>query len=92
MQGNAGDSKVAEVAAIQASEHPCNSACFDQSGSVIAVACDDSLVRCYEASTGNLLSTMQGHTDAVQCAIFGRNAAQPFLITGSTDCSFRTWQ
>ena len=84
--------KVAEVAAIQASEHPCNSACFDQSGSVIAVACDDSLVRCYEASTGNLLSTMQGHTDAVQCAIFGRNAAQPFLITGSTDCSFRTWQ
>ena len=75
-----------------ASEHPCNSACFDLSGALSRSRATTRSCAATRRCAGNLLSTMQGNTDAVQCAIFGRNAAQPFLITGSTDCSFRTWR
>ena len=85
--------KVAELAAISASQHPCNTAAFDLSGRVVAVACDDSVVRCYDPQSGELLQTMSGHSDAVQCCAFGSSATAPsFLITGGSDCTFRTWQ
>ena len=84
--------KVAEIAHIAASQHPANAAKFDPSGKIIAVACDDSVVRCYDGE-GTLTGTMSGHSDAVQCCAFGSSpAASSFLVTGSTDCTFRTWQ
>ena len=53
---------------------------------------DDAVVRCYKTD-GELVTTMSGHTDAVQCCAFGSSQASPcFLVTGSTDCTFRTWQ
>ena len=85
--------KVSEVCAVAASQHPCNAASFDLSGKVVAVACDDSLVRCYDPDDGSLLHTMSGHSDAVQSLVFGSTAATPsFLVTGGSDCTFRTWQ
>ena len=56
---------------------------------MIAAACDDSSVRCYDVSSGALLQTMTGHTDAVQSCAFAPNSS--FLVTGGSDCTFRTW-
>ena len=83
--------KVAEIACIGASQHPANAACFDASGKMIAVACDDAIVRAYD-TMGNLQTQMSGHSDAVQCCAFTSQPGQTLLVTGSTDCTFRTWQ
>ena len=83
--------KVAETCTISASQHPANAAVFDAAGKNVAVACDDAVVRVYDTA-GTLLNTMSGHTDAVQCAVFGSSQqGQSCLVSGSTDCTFRTW-
>merc|ERR1712072_228846 len=83
--------KVAEIVCIAASQHPANAACFDPSGKTVAVACDDAVVRCYDSS-GGLLNTMQGHSDAVQCCVFGASPQSPtLLVTGSTDTTLAVY-
>ena len=83
--------KVAEITAVPTSQYPANGAVFDTTGKIIAVACDDSVVRCYDMA-GALQTTMTGHTDAVQCLAFGSNSTMSnFLVTGSSDTTVRTW-
>ena len=81
--------KVLERVAIQASQHPCNAAVFDPSGGAIAVACDDHVVRVYDVTSAELLTTLSGHKDAVQCAAFSSDGT---LVTGASDCTYRTWK
>ena len=55
------------------------------------MACDDSVVRCYDVDSGALQQTMSGHTDAVQSIAFS-NLGAGFLVSGSSDFTFRTWK
>ena len=81
--------KVMERVCITTGRHPCTAASFDPSGKSIAVACDDAVVRCYDES-GASLTQLAGHSDAVQCVVFV--GAGEMLVTGSSDCTFRTWK
>ncbi len=56
---------------------------------VLAVASDDGKVRLYAAKTGEQVSELVGHEDAVQAAAF--DPASQFMVTCSSDNTFRLW-
>lgn len=58
-------------------------------GSTIAAACHDSLVRLWDAESGELLHKLTGHTDEIQCVDFTPDGLQ--LASGSRDRSLRLW-
>ncbi|KAG2344619.1 WD40 repeat-like protein [Suillus weaverae] len=47
----------------------------------------ESSVKIRDAKTGRLVATLKGHTDAVRCLAWDGKT----LISGSYDCSIRTW-
>lgn len=71
--------------------HPVNEAQFDRSGKVIGVASDSGLVKVYnvEGSEEHELGSLEGHDGAVQCLRFDPRGQ--YLISGSSDASFRLW-
>lgn len=77
------------MTAVAAGRHPCNSVVFDPSGTVVAAACDDAMIRCFDAQQGTLLQSLSGHADAVQCCRF--TADSHMLVSGASDMSYRTW-
>jgi WD40 repeat protein len=56
---------------------------------VLAVASDDGKVRLYAAKTGEQVSELVGHEDAVQAAAF--DPAAQFMVTCGSDNTFRLW-
>lgn len=73
----------------QVSEHPLNRVRFDRSGDVVALACDDGHVYTYSMPDGEVQGNLAGHEDAVQSLAFDPNGE--FLVTASSDCSFKLW-
>jgi len=67
-----------------------NSCSFDKSGLVVAVACDDGILRLYSEAEGKLENQLRGHEDAIQDVKFDNNSKA--LVTCSSDCSFFVWQ
>lgn len=67
-----------------------NSCAFDKNGSIIAVACDDGMLRLYSEAEGKLENQLKGHEDSVQDVKFDNNSRA--LITCSSDTSFYVWQ
>ncbi|KAG1881927.1 quinon protein alcohol dehydrogenase-like superfamily [Suillus tomentosus] len=48
-----------------------------------------STIRIWNAMTGELVATLEGHTDWVWCLVWTSDGKT--LISGSSDCSIRTW-
>eukprot|EP00672_Neobodo_designis_P025106 CAMPEP_0174851516 /NCGR_PEP_ID=MMETSP1114-20130205/23229_1 /TAXON_ID=312471 /ORGANISM="Neobodo designis, Strain CCAP 1951/1" /LENGTH=579 /DNA_ID=CAMNT_0016086057 /DNA_START=65 /DNA_END=1804 /DNA_ORIENTATION=+ len=69
--------------------HPANSVAFDKSGSLLAVASDDSTIKIISIADEKV-STLKGHEDAVQCAVFDM-ATNGFLVSCGSDTTVRYW-
>ncbi|KAG2751654.1 WD40 repeat-like protein [Suillus brevipes Sb2] len=50
---------------------------------------DASLIKIWDAKTGKLVATLKGHTNTVRCLAWTKDGKT--LISGSLDCSIRTW-
>lgn len=66
-----------------------NSCAFDKSGVILAVACDDGVLRLYNENDGRLENQLKGHEDAIQDVKFDYNSKA--LVTCSSDASFFVW-
>lgn len=68
-----------------------NQAKFDRSGQYVLVASEDTTVKVFNLLTKEKESELKGHEDAVLDLCFD-NSKEGYLITSSSDCSFRVWQ
>lgn len=62
---------------------------FDRSGSRLVCASDDSTVKVYDLEKRALVAELKGHEDAVQSVQF--DPTDRFIVSGSSDCTFRIW-
>ncbi len=69
--------------------HPANSVSFDKSGTLLAVASDDTTVKLIN-TTDDKISILRGHEDAVQCAVFDP-LTNGFLVSCGSDATVRYW-
>ncbi|XP_066922573.1 apoptotic protease-activating factor 1-like [Clytia hemisphaerica] len=54
------------------------------------VSCgSDHLVKVWDSVNGKILSTLEGHSDSVNCCCFSSDDKR--IITASSDCTIRTW-
>ena len=67
-----------------------NNAILDKSCTYVFAASEDSSVKVYNLLTKEKESELKGHEDAVLDLCFD-NGKEGFLITASSDCSFRLW-
>jgi WD40 repeat protein len=68
-----------------------NNAVFDKSCSYVFVASEDSSVKVYNLHSKEKEAELKGHEDAVLDLCFD-NGKEGYLLTASSDCSFRLWQ
>ena len=68
-----------------------NNAIFDKSCTYVFAASEDSSVKVYNLHSKEKENELKGHEDAVLDLCFD-NGKDGFLITASSDCSFRLWQ
>lgn len=69
--------------------HPSNSVSFDKSGTLLAVASDDTTIKIISL-LDEKISVLRGHEDAVQCAVFDP-ATNGFLVSCGSDATVRYW-
>jgi WD40 repeat protein len=74
---------------FQCGPHPANSVAFDKSGTLLAVASDDSTIKIISLLDEKIF-TLKGHEDAVQCAVFDMNT-NAFLVSCGNDTTVRYW-
>ena len=92
--GTFGSKTVSQVATVQV-----NTAYFSQprasptlappSSSMLAVACDDFVIRIVDTDTRRIVRVFSGHTNRITDQAF--SADSRWLITSSVDCTIRTW-
>lgn len=68
-----------------------NCAAFDKSGTKVFVAAEDKVIRIFNLATGTKEGEMKGHEDAVLDLCWD-NGKEGYLVSASSDCSFRIWQ
>ena len=68
-----------------------NCAIFDKSSTFIYVASEDGSIKVFSYETGEKVTELKGHEDAVLDLTFDNNK-DGFLVSASADCSFRIWQ
>jgi len=81
---------IKEKGQMDSGPYAANSCAFDKSGQVLAVACDDGILKLYSEADGRLENQMKGHEDAIQDVKFDNNSKA--LVTCSSDSSFFVWQ
>jgi WD40 repeat protein len=69
--------------------HPANSVAFDKSGTLLAVASDDTTVKVINLADEKI-TVLKGHDDAVQCAVFDPST-NGFLVSCGSDATVRYW-
>jgi WD40 repeat protein len=67
-----------------------NGVAFSPDGTRTSTACDDHRVRLWEARTGRLLLTLEGHTNGVSSVAWSADGER--LATGSSDATARVWE
>ena len=70
--------------------HPCSCVIFDESSKRVIVACDDGLIKIYDAESGNHIESLAGHEDNVNCILFSHK--NKMLMSAGSDCTLRLWQ
>ena len=63
---------------------------FSPDGQRIVTASGDKTARVWNASSGQLLATLQGHTNAVQSAVFSPDGQR--IVTASEDKTARVFR
>jgi len=86
--------KISQIAKVDAGPHPINSVHFDRSEKMFALASDDGTVKVYEglgrdSASPKVAKQLDGHGDAVQAVMF--DPLGKFIVSGSSDCTFRLW-
>eukprot|EP01006_Ploeotia_vitrea_P056064 TRINITY_DN68062_c5_g4_i1.p1 TRINITY_DN68062_c5_g4~~TRINITY_DN68062_c5_g4_i1.p1 ORF type:complete len:602 (-),score=53.96 TRINITY_DN68062_c5_g4_i1:1525-3279(-) len=78
------------IARFDCGPHPANQVKFDRSGTFIAVASDDGLIKtCNLTDEKEGVKSMRGHEDAVLALVWDANSN--FLISGGADATWRFW-
>ena len=67
-----------------------NSLAFDKTGTIIAVATDEGLIRIINDSKNAVEGKLQGHEDAVQDVVFDYNSKM--VVSAGSDATFRVFQ
>ncbi|KAI5066750.1 hypothetical protein GOP47_0017278 [Adiantum capillus-veneris] len=82
--------KISEFSTIDTGPSAANKCAFDESGNVLAIASSDNTIKCFQVNeTVSSITELLGHEDAVQAIVF--DPACKFMVSGSTDCTFRVW-
>lgn len=68
-----------------------NCAVFDKSGTNVYVGSDDKSINVFNLASGAKEGELKGHEDAVLDLCWD-SGKENYLISGSSDCSFRIWQ
>ena len=82
---------VKEVAQLDSGLNSANCSTFDRSGQFVYVASEDSSIKVFNAETGEKEGELKGHEDAVLDLTWD-NQKDGYLVSASSDCSFRLWQ
>lgn len=80
---------VQERLEIRTSDTPANASAFDRSGALLAIGSEDGNIYLHKVDTGDEVTTLKGHDDAVQDLVFDVNGK--FLLSGGADNTFRYW-
>ncbi|KAK9836492.1 hypothetical protein WJX74_001643 [Apatococcus lobatus] len=80
---------VAEVQSTEVSDLPCGACSFDNSGGLVAVACDSGRTICVNAITGSTVATLGNSAAPVPAAAFMRIADA--IVSGGNDGNLRLW-
>jgi sperm-associated antigen 16 protein len=80
---------VSELASIETGSHPVNKISLDRGGKRALCGSDDGTIKVIDLQSFSLITALTGHEDAVQCVGLSPNDA--FLVSGSSDASFRIW-
>ena len=67
-----------------------NCIAWSSDGLLIATASEDRTVRVWEAESGRLLHTLEGHTDSVRSVAYSGDGRR--LASGSDDHTVRVWE
>ena len=67
-----------------------NGVAFSPDGDKLATACSDRMIQVWDARTGRLLQTLNGHAKRVNSVVWARDGRS--LITGSYDHTARSWE
>jgi WD40 repeat protein len=68
-----------------------NCAVFDKSGSNVLVGTEDKSILVFNVASGAKEGELKGHEDAVLDLCWD-SGKENYLISASSDCSFRIWQ
>ena len=82
---------VKELHAFDSGLASANCAIFDKSGTFVFVASEDATIKVYNTVTKEKEAELKGHEDAVLDLCFD-SGKDGYLISASSDCSFRIWQ
>ncbi|KAH7279858.1 hypothetical protein KP509_37G040900 [Ceratopteris richardii] len=82
--------KISEFSTIDTGPSASNKCAFDRSGTILAIASSDNIIHCFQVNETVLpMVELSGHEDSVQAVVF--DPSSKFMVSGSTDCTFRVW-
>ena len=68
-----------------------NSVAFSPDGTKIVSGSEDKTVRVWDAVTGTLSNTLEGHSDSVESVAFSPDPDGTKIVSGSFDNTVRVW-
>lgn len=82
---------VKEEASFDSGMTPAHCAVFDKSCSSVYIGSEDSTIKVFNLASKEKEGELKGHDDAVLDLCWD-NQKDGFLLSASTDCTFRIWQ
>lgn len=83
---------ISELLQIDAGPHPANSADFDASGRVLAIASGDASVKVFDLAQKSFVKNLTAHSDSVQDVLILNHPTETVkMISAGSDSSVRLW-
>ena len=82
---------VKETAEYDCGMASANCCTFDPSGEMIAIGSEDGTIKLQNLTSGEREGELKGHEDAVNAIVID-SSKDGYLISASSDCTFRVWQ